>query len=122
MSEEEKNNKKNFYQEIADNNNGVEAKNVKSIFIWYDLLSFALSFQLIFIFAYSVGIDFAATMLSALFIIVTDTLLKVFLTKDSKNFEKLNSQMALVKLWTVPLIVLGLATMVSLIVVTFGLI
>lgn len=121
MSEEKKN-KKNFYQEVADNNEGIEAKNVKSIFIWYDLLSFALSFQLIFIFAYSVGIDFAATMLSALFIIITDTVLKITLSRDSKNYEKLKSQMALVKLWTIPLLVLGIATLVSLIIVTFGLI
>ena len=114
--------KKSFYEEIADNNEGVEPKNVRSIFIWYDLLSFALSFQLIFIFTYSVGIDFAATMLSALFIILTDTFLKMFLTKDNKNYEKLKSQMALVKLWTIPLMVLGVATSIALIIVTFGLI
>lgn len=114
--------KKNFYQEVASNNEGIEEKNVRSIFIWYDLLSFALSFQLIFIFTYSAGIDFAVTMLSAIFIIVTDTILKIFLTRDNKNYEKLNNQMALVKLWTIPLMVLGIATSIALIIVTFGLI
>lgn len=122
MANSEKKQKKNIYQEVAAANEGVNEKNVKSLFVWYDLLSFVLSFQLIFILAYSIGINFAATMLSAVFIILTDTLLKISLEKDGKNYEKFKSQMALVKLWTVPLLVLGIATSVSLLIVTFGLI
>ena len=114
--------KKSFYQEVADNNEGVDAKNVKSIFLWYDLLSFALTFQLIYILAYSLRINFAATIFSTVFIVVTDTLIKLSLMKDSKNYIKFKSQLALVKLWTVPLMFLGIATIIALIIVTFGLV
>lgn len=114
--------KKNFYQEIAEENEGIEAKNVKNIFVWYDLFSFALSFQLIYIISASMGWNFSTTLISAAFVIITDTALKLFLTKNGKNYEKLKSQLALIKLWTIPLIFLGIATMVALIIVTFGLI
>ena len=114
--------KKNFYQEIAEENEGIEAKNVKNIFVWYDLFSFALSFQIIYIISASFGWNFSATIISAAFVILTDTILKLSLTKNGKNYEKLNSQLALVKLWTIPLMFLGVATIVALIIVTFGLI
>lgn len=112
----------NFYEEIAKKNGGIEATKIKSVFVWYDLLSFVLSFQLIFILAYSFEIDFAVTMLSAIFIIITDTIIKVALEKDGKNYEKLKSQMALVKLWTIPLIFIAFATLLALLCVTFGLV
>ena len=114
--------KLNFYEEVASNNEGVTAKNIKSMFVWYDLFAFTLSFQLLFIAAYSLGYDFAVTMISVIFIMITDTLLKTFLAKDNKNYTKFKEEMALVKLWTIPLCVLVTATMVSLIIVTFGLI
>lgn len=114
--------KKDFYQEVAEANEGVQVKNVKSIFLWYDLLSFALSFQLIYIIASLLNLNFAATIFSAVFIVITDTLVKLFLMKDGKNYKKLRSQLALVKLWTIPLIVLGIGVTAALLVVAFGLI
>ena len=114
--------KKNFYQEIAEKNEGIEPSSVRSLFIWFDLFSFALSFQLLYIAAYSLGMSFSITFFSILFIFITDSLVKINLRQDSKNFEKLKSQLALVKLWTIPLMALGICTMAALIVVTFGLI
>ena len=115
------NGKLNFYEAIA-NNAGVEVKNVKSIFWWYDLLSFSLSFQLIFILTCSFGIDFIATMFSVLFIIITDTLVKITLTSDSKNYAKLHSEMALVKLWTIPLMIMAISTLVTIVAASLGLV
>ena len=63
-----------------------------------------------------------STIFSTVFIVVTDTLIKLSLMKDSKNYIKFKSQLALVKLWTVPLMVLGIATIIALIIVTFGLV
>ena len=101
---------------------GVELKSLKKMFIWYDLLSCALSFQLLFILAYSIGIDYSATMLCVLCIVAMDIGLKNALERDSKNYKKLESNMALVKLWTISLLTMGIATSVALIMVTFGLV
>ena len=92
------------------------------MFIWYDLFSYALSFQLIFIFAYSANLNYATTMLSAVFILLMDTVLKNALEKDGNAYKKLSERMSLVKLWTIPLLILGVITTVSIIIVTFGLI
>lgn len=115
-------NKKSFYEEVAQNNDDVQVKNVRSIFFWYDLLAFSLSFQLLYIFAYSIGITFATTTFSTLFIIIVDTIIKEILIRDNKNYVKLHNQLDFVKLWAIPLVVLGIATMIALIVVEFGLI
>ena len=112
----------NFYEQVASNNEGVSSKNVKNMFIWYDLFAFVLSFQLLFIAAYSLGYDFAVTMLSVIFVFITDTLLKNFLVKDNKNYTRFKNEIELVQLLTIPLCVLAIVTMVSLIIVTFGLI
>ena len=114
--------KKDFYQEIAEANEGVAAKNVKSIFLWYDLLSFSLAFQLFYIISSVLKINFAATIFSAVAIVITDTMVKLFLMKDSKNYQKLKGQLALVKLWTIPLMALAAVVLIALVGITFGLI
>jgi hypothetical protein len=113
---------KEMYSNVIASNEGVTEKNVRSLFIWYDLFSYALSFQLIFIFAYSTNLNYATTMFSVIFIIMMDVLLKNVLDKDSKSYQRLANQLALVKLWTIPLLILGILTTVALLVVTFGLI
>ncbi len=111
-----------MYSNVVALNDGVTKKDVKKMFIWYDLFSYALSFQLIFIFAYSVNLNYATTMLSAVFILLMDTVLKNVLEKDGNAYKKLSERMSLVKLWTIPLLILGVITTASIIVVTFGLI
>jgi hypothetical protein len=113
---------KEMYSNVIASNEGVTEKNVRSLFIWYDLFSYALSFQLIFIFAYSTNLNYATTMFSVIFIIMMDVLLKNVLDKDSKSYQRLANQLSLVKLWTIPLLILGILTTVALLVVTFGLI
>ena len=114
--------KKDFYQEVANVNEGVQAKNVKSIFWWYDLLSFAIAFQLIYIASCALNVNFSVTIFSTIAVIVTDTLIKISLMNDGKNYQKLKSQLALVKLWTIPLVVLSIAIVTLLVLVAFGLI
>ena len=112
----------NLYSSVVAGNEGITERNVKNLFIWYDLFSYALSFQLIFIFAYSINMNYATTMLSAIFILIMDTVLKNVLEKDVKSYKRLAERMPLVKLWTVPLLILGVITTASIIIVTFGLI
>ncbi len=114
--------KKDFYQEIAEANEGVAAKNVKSIFLWYDLLSFSLAFQLFYVISSALKINFSATIFSAVAIVITDTMVKLFLMKDGKNYQKLKGQLALVKLWTIPLMALAAVVLIALVCITFGLI
>ena len=49
---------KDLYETVAAANNGVTRNDVRNLFIWYDLLSYALPFQLIFIFIYLVGSNY----------------------------------------------------------------
>ena len=111
-----------MYFDVIAKNDGITKKDVKNLFIWYDLFSYALSFQLIFIFAYSINANYATTMLSALFILIMDTVLKNVLEKDSTSYKRLAERMSLVKLWTIPLLILGIVTTASIIAVTFGLV
>lgn len=113
---------RDIYSSVVAGNEGITERNVKNLFIWYDLFSYALSFQLIFIFAYSINMNYATTMLSAIFILIMDTILKNVLEKDVKSYKRLAERMYLVKLWTVPLLILGVITTASIIIVTFGLI
>ena len=113
---------RDLYSSVVAGNEGITERNVKNLFIWYDLFSYALSFQLIFIFAYSINMNYATTMLSAIFILIMDTVLKNVLEKDVKSYKRLVERMYLVKLWTVPLLILGVITTASIIIVTFGLI
>ena len=113
-----------LFDSVVAANDGITRKDVRNLFIWYDLLSYALPFQLIFIGIYLVGSNkyYALTMLSVLFIFVMDSILKNSLERDGKNFEKFNKHIPLVKLWVIPLIVMGTVTTAALIITTFGLI
>ena len=51
-----------------------------------------------------------------------DTVLKNVLEKDSTSYKRLAERMSLVKLWTIPLLILGIVTTASIIAVTFGLV
>ncbi|MBR1540601.1 MAG: hypothetical protein IJ629_05525 [Clostridia bacterium] len=113
-----------LYDSVAATNEGVTRNDVKRLFIWYDLLSYALPFQLIFIFIYYlIGSNYYPfTMCSVLFIFVMDAILKDSLERDGKNYEKFNKHIPLVKLWVIPLIFMGLVTSVALLMATLGLI
>ena len=111
-----------MYSSVVAANDGITKKDVKNLFIRYDLFSYALSFQLIFIFAYSINVNYATTMLSALFILIMDTVLKNVLEKDGASYKRLANKMSLVKLWTIPLLILGIVTTASIIAVTFELV
>ncbi len=112
-----------FYQGVIDANDGIQAKDVRNLFIWYDLLSVALPFQLIFILINLLGASYyALTMCSVFFIFIMDSILKKSLEKDGKNFQKFNKHIPLVKLWVIPLILMAIVTTIALIIVTFGLI
>ena len=107
MSEENNNKKVSFYEAVAEQHSEATVRKVKNIFWWYDIFSFALSFQLIYICTKLLPIKFSATMLSVIFILITDTLVKTTLTKDNEGYEKLQKQMGFVKLLTVPLMFVG---------------
>lgn len=111
-----------FYEGIAAVNTGVSVADVKSLFIWYELLSYALPFQLIFIISVFLfgASSFPITMVSVLFIFLMDSILKNSMERDGKNFAKFNKHLALVKLWTLPLICMGAITSVALIASVFG--
>ena len=51
-----------------------------------------------------------------------DSILKNSLERDAKNFQKFNKHISLVKLWVIPLIIMGAVTTAALVVTTFGLI
>jgi hypothetical protein len=112
-----------FYDGVASANEGISRKDVRSLFIWYDLLGYALPFQLIFILVYALGSSsYAMTMFSVLFIFIVDSIIKNSLERDAKNFQKFYKYISLVKLWVIPLIIMGSVTTAALIVTTFGLI
>ena len=112
-----------LYDNVVAVNEGITRKDVRNLFVWYDLLSYALPFQLIFIFTYLIGSNYyPVTMCSVLFIFVMDAVLKNSLEKDGKNFQKFNKYIPLIKLWAIPLIGMGTVTTIALLVTTFGLI
>ena len=118
-----KNTERDLFDSVISANEGISRKDVRRVFIWYDLLSYALPFQLIFILIYLLGTNhYPFTMCSVLFIFVMDAVLKNSLERDGKNYEKFNKHIPLVKLWTIPLIVMGIVTTISLFITTFGLI
>ena len=112
-----------LFDNIVNSTNGVSRKDVRNLFVWYNLLSYSLPFQLIFIFVYLSGSKhYSLTMFSVLFIIVMDAVLKNSLERDGRNFYKFNKYIPIVKLWTIPLIVMGVLTTILLVMMTFGLI
>lgn len=118
-----KNSENDLFDSVVAANDGVTRKDVRNLFIWYDLLSYALPFQLIFIFVYLVGSNYYPfTMCSVLFIFVMDSILKNSLERDGKNYQKFSKHIPLVKLWVIPLVGMGTITTIALIIATFGLI
>ncbi len=116
-----KKNKKNFYNEVVEANEGIQVKDVKEIFLWYDLLSCLLPFQLIFILTYALGSNqYLLTACSIFFILITDSTIKILLQNDGKKFVNLKKQLVTVKIWVVPLAVMVLATVVCLFCVNLG--
>ncbi len=112
-----------LFDSVVSANDGITRKDVRNLFIWYDLLSYALPFQLIFVIVHLIGSNYyPATMLSVLFIFIMDSILKNSLEKDGKNFSKFNKHIPLVKLWVIPLIIMGIVTTAALLITTFGLI
>ncbi len=120
---EKKNSDLDFFESVAVANNGVSVADVKKVFVWYDLLGYALPFQLIFILIAKINVFYYPfTMLSVLFTLIIDSVLKNSLQRDGKNFEKFNKHMSLVKLWTIPLITMGTVTTVTVLITFLGLI
>lgn len=116
MSEEDN----KFYQGVVNANEGTTVKDVKSVFIWYDLLSVLLPFQLIFILINSIGSDYySLTILSLFFVLITDTVIKKSLEKDEKKFAKYKANISLVKLWVIPLLIMAICTIAALLVARF---
>lgn len=112
-----------FYNDVAEANDGVTSKDVRSLFIWYDLLSCALPFQIIFILIYYLKINnYAFTMLCVIFVYITDNILINALKRDGTNYKKFNKHKNLVKLWVIPLILMAISTSTILVLTTFGLI
>ena len=113
----DKKQKMDLFDSVVAVNEGIERKDVRRVFVWYELLSYALPFQLIFIFVYLAGSNyFILTMFSVCFIFIMDAILKNSLERDGKNFEKFYKHISLVKLWAIPLLLLGALTTIALII------
>ena len=112
-----------LFENVASANDGISRKDVRNLFLWYDLFSCVLPFQLIFIIVYLTGTNYYPfTMCAVLFIFIMDAILKNSLERDGKNYSKFSKHIPLVKLWTIPLIIMGTLTTVALIITTFGII
>lgn len=112
-----------FYEGVVAANKGIEVKDVKKLFVWYDLLSCLLPFQLIFIITYVLGSKYySLTICSLFFILIVDSGIKSTLEKDATKFTKLQEHIPLVKLWVIPLAIMAVATTVCLLGVTFGIV
>ena len=115
--------KKNFFEEVASANKDVAVKDVKRVFIWYDLLGYLLPFQLIFIITHAINTKlYPVTVFSVIFVSVVDTIIWNSLERDKTNFEKFNKNISLIKLWSIPLIAMAAFTIVAMYIVSFNLI
>ena len=120
---QKKNLENELYNSVVAVNSGITKKDVRNLFVWYDLLSCVLPFQIIFITVYIVGSKFYPyTMFSVLFVFLMDSILKDSLIRDGKNYQKYSKYMSLVKLWVIPLMIMAFVTTISLVLVTFGMI
>ena len=114
--------KKDLFDSVVLANDGITKNNVRELFFWYDLFGCALLFQIIFICAYFLGFHhYSITMLSVLFVIVMDAILKNSLEKDGKNYQKFHKHISFIKLLTVPLIAIEIICTFALIVTAFRL-
>ena len=101
---------KDLFKTVAAGNENVTVKDVKNIFVWYDLFAFSISFQLLFIISHLCDWRYSVTMFSAVFIILVDAIVKELLDKDVKNYKRLKSELPLVKLWVIPLMAMAIVT------------
>ena len=104
-----------LYKVVAAGNENVTVKDVKNVFVWYDLFAFSLSFQLLFIISHIFNWRYSVTMFSAIFIILVDAIIKELLDRDTKNYKRLKSELPLVKLWVIPLVAMAIVTTATLI-------
>ncbi len=95
---------------------GVEVKKVKNTFLWYDLLSSVLSFQILYIVSATTKMNFGMTLFSALCVLVMDSTIFSCLKKNPSSYQSLKNNVPLVKLWTVPLLILSIAVLTILVV------
>ena len=108
-------NTNSLFNKVVKENEGITNIDVRKIFIWYDLLGFSVSFQLLFIFSYLCNWNYAVTTFSCVFIILVDSIIKELLEKNPKNFKRLKGELPLVKLWVFPLIFIAIVISFSLI-------
>ena len=106
---------KELYEAVVAGNENVSVKNVRNVFVWYNLFAFSISFQLLFIISHMFDWRYSVTMFSSVFIILVDAIVKELLDKDVKNYKRLKAELPLVKLWVIPLMVMAIATTASLI-------
>jgi len=119
---QKENSKKDLFDTIVLANEGITRKNVRELFFWYDLFGCTLLFQIIFMCAYFLEFQhYSITMLSVLFVVVMDSILKNSLEKDAKNYQKFNKHISFVKLLTVPLIAIEIICTFALIITAFRL-
>ena len=112
-----------LFESIANKDDCITRKDVRNLFIWYDLLSCVLPFQLILIFLYLTGSKcYFFTILPILFIFLIDSILKNSLERDTRNYEKFNKHIPLVKLWVVPLVLMGIINIVGFFITELGMI
>ena len=60
MAENNSEKELDLYDSVVAANKGITRKDVRNLFIWYDLLSYALPFQIIFITVYLLGSNYFA--------------------------------------------------------------
>jgi len=112
-----------IYDGVMAVNNGVTKKDIRKIFLWYDLLSYIIPFQLISILVYANDFkNYQFTVVSVLFIFVMDAIIRDALERDGKNYQKFKKYIPIVKLLAVPLIITGIITTAILVGTTFKII
>ena len=112
-----------FYNDVINANEGVTKKDINKVFLWYDLLAYALPFQAILMLMYFTGIEkYLYTAFSVITVILMDSIIKNSLQRNGKNFSKFQENISLVKLWAIPLSIMGMVVIFSIIVTNFGLI
>lgn len=101
---------KELFEAVAAGNENVKVRDVKNVFVWYNLFAFSISFQLLFIISHMFNWRYSVTMFSAIFIILVDAVIKELLDRDVKNYKKLKAELPLVKLWVIPLMAMAIFT------------
>ncbi len=99
---------KKMYEKVMKENKDATKKNIRGIFIWYELLAFLVTFQMIFLLAAFLRFNntYFATLFAAEAIIVIEEVIRNILLKDASSYSRLRQQLGLIKLWVIPLIVI----------------